>query len=95
MLVSWSSGRLKERTWHMTISTLVAVAGFIVATSVENTAGRYAGMIIFCIGTYGVNSVILGRCGSVCGQTREKKSAAVGLVVGFMNARFVCTAFPG
>ncbi|EHA51889.1 hypothetical protein MGG_16709 [Pyricularia oryzae 70-15] len=78
MLVSWSSGRLKERTWHMTISTLVAVAGFIVATSVENTAGRYAGMIIFCNGTYGVNSLMLGRCGSVCGQMREKKSAGPG-----------------
>ncbi|KAL5883043.1 hypothetical protein ACKVWH_002060 [Pyricularia oryzae] len=71
MLVSWSSGRLKERTWHITISTLVAVASFIVATSVENTAGRYAGMIIFCIGTYGVNSLMLGRCGSARVHTRH------------------------
>ncbi|KAH8847139.1 hypothetical protein MCOR29_005094 [Pyricularia oryzae] len=87
MLVSWSSGRLKERTWHITISTLVAVASFIVATSVENTAGRYAGMIIFCIGTYGVNSLMLGRCGSVCGQMREKKSAGPGTYPSWRRAR--------
>ncbi|TLD31366.1 hypothetical protein PspLS_03068 [Pyricularia sp. CBS 133598] len=93
VLISWSSGHLNERTWHITVSKLVAVAGFIVAPSVESTAGRYAGMIIFCVGTYGVNSLILGWCGSVCGQTREKKSAAVGLVVDFMNASFVWSPF--
>ena len=93
IFVSWTSGKYNERTWHITISKLVAVTGFIVAPAVGSTVGRYIGMVIFCIGTYGVNSLILGWCGSVCGQTREKKSAAVGMVVGFMNASFVWTPY--
>lgn len=93
ILVSWTSGKWNERTWHITISKCIAVIGFIIAPAVDNVAGRYVGMIIFCVGTYGVNSLILGWCGATCGQTREKKSAAVGLVVGFMNASFIWTPY--
>ncbi|KAH8900574.1 MFS general substrate transporter [Thozetella sp. PMI_491] len=93
IFVSWTSGRFNERTWHITGSKLVAVVGFIVAPAANTIAGRYIGMIIFCVGTYGVNSLILGWCGAVCGQTREKKSAAVGMVVGFMNASFIWTPY--
>lgn len=47
-------------------------------------------MVIFTIGTYGVNSLILGWCGSVCGQTKEKKSAAIAIVTTIMNISFIC-----
>lgn len=93
ILVSWTSGKFNERTWHITGSKLIAVAGFMIAPAANNFPSRYVGMIIFCLGTYGVNSLILGWCGAVCGQTREKKSAAVGMVVGFMNASFVWTPY--
>jgi hypothetical protein len=46
-------------------------------------------MTIFTIGTYGVNSLILGWAGSVTGQTKEKKAAAIGIITGIMNARYV------
>ncbi|RYN39877.1 hypothetical protein AA0112_g3582 [Alternaria arborescens] len=36
-------------------------------------------MCVFTIGTYGVNSIILGWVSSTCGQTREKKSAALAI----------------
>lgn len=88
--VSWSSGKFNERTWHITISKLVATIGFVSAAATLNLAGRYVAMVIFTIGTYGVNSLILGWCGSVCGQTKEKKSAAIAIVTTVMNISFIC-----
>jgi hypothetical protein len=87
--VSWSSGKFNERTWHITISKAVATFGFGLACADIGTAGRYVAMIIFTIGTYGVNSLILGWCGSTCGQTPEKKAVAIGIVTTVMNASFI------
>lgn len=93
ILVSWSSGKFNERTWHITISKAVATIGFVAACATLNTAGRYISMAVFTIGTYGVNSLILGWCGSVCGQTKEKKAVAISIVTTIMNASFVWTPY--
>jgi hypothetical protein len=91
--VSWSSGKFNERTWHITISKAVATFGFGLACANIGVAGRYVAMIIFTIGTYGVNSLILGWCGSTCGQTPEKKAVAIGIVTTVMNASFIWTPY--
>ncbi|CCF45444.1 major facilitator superfamily transporter [Colletotrichum higginsianum] len=91
--VSWSSGKFNERTWHITASKAVAVVGFVSAAATLNLAGRYISMVIFTIGTYGVNSLILGWCGSVCGQTKEKKAAALAAVTTIMNISFIWTPY--
>ncbi|KAK7715109.1 hypothetical protein SLS64_003806 [Diaporthe eres] len=93
ILLSWSSGRFNERTWHITVSKTVAIIGFVAAAATLNMAGRYVAMVIFTIGTYGVNSLILGWCGSVCGQTKEKKSASIAIVTTIMNASFIWTPY--
>ncbi|KAH7125945.1 major facilitator superfamily transporter [Dactylonectria macrodidyma] len=93
ILVSWSSGKMNERTWHITISKAVAVIGFVSAAATLNTAGRYASMVVFTIGTYGVNSLILGWCASVCGQTKEKKAVAISMVTMIMNISFIWTPY--
>lgn len=93
ILVSWSSGNFNERTWHITISKAVATAGFIAAACTLNIVGRYISMVIFTIGTYGVNSLILGWCGSVCGQTKEKKAVAISMVTTIMNVSFIWTPY--
>jgi MFS family permease len=93
ILVSWSSGKFNERTWHITISKAVATAGFVAACATLHTAGRYVAMIVFTVGTYGVNSLILGWCGSVCGQTKEKKAVAIGIVTTVMNISFIWTPY--
>lgn len=91
--VSWSSGKFNERTWHITISKAVATFGFGLACAEIGIAGRYVAMVIFTIGTYGVNSLILGWCGSTCGQTPEKKAVAIGIVTTVMNASFIWTPY--
>ncbi|KAI6785328.1 MFS transporter [Emericellopsis cladophorae] len=91
--VSWSSGKFNERTWHITISKAVPIVGFVAAGATLNTAGRYVSMVIFTIGTYGVNSLILGWCSSVCGQTKEKKAVAISMVTMIMNISFIWTPY--
>ncbi|PPJ61173.1 hypothetical protein CBER1_10295 [Cercospora berteroae] len=92
-LVSWMSGRFHERTWHITVSKCVATAGFVAAVATNSVAGRYVAMIIFSIGTYAVNSLILGWCASVCGQTQERKAAAVSMVTTIMVSSFIWTPY--
>ena len=77
---SWSSGKRNERTWHITIAKSVAVLGFVLGASTLNTGARYFAMVVFSIGTYAVNSVILGWVASTCGQTKEKKASALAMV---------------
>ncbi|KAI4946759.1 hypothetical protein J4E91_006931 [Alternaria rosae] len=79
--VAWaiSSGHFNERTWHITIAKGVAVFGFVLGCATMNVGARYFAMCVFTIGTYGVNSIILGWVSSSCGQTREKKSAALAI----------------
>lgn len=47
ILVSWSSGRFNERTWHITLSKAVAIAGFAISMATLNTAVRYVGIMLF------------------------------------------------
>ena len=87
------SGKFNERTWHITASKAVAVVGFAIAPAVSNIAARYFAMVVFTIGTYAVNSLILGWCGSVCGQTKEKKAVAISMVTMIMNISFIWTPY--
>jgi hypothetical protein len=88
---SWSSGKHNERTWHITIAKTVAIAGFVMGCVTLNTAARYVSMIIFSIGTYAVNSIILGWVGATCGQTKEKRAVAISILVSTSNASFIWT----
>jgi multisubunit Na+/H+ antiporter MnhG subunit len=75
--MGWSSGRMHERTWHITAGLLVAIVGFVIAASTLNTAGRYVACFIFPIGAYSVNSVIIGWASSTLSQTKEKKAVSL------------------
>jgi hypothetical protein len=88
---SWSSGRRNERTWHITVAKIIAIIGFVVGCVTLNTAARYISMVIFSIGTYAVNSIILGWVGSTCGQTKEKKSSSLAIVNTIANVSFIWT----
>lgn len=72
----WSSGRLHERTWHITAGLGIAIVGFTVAAATLNTAARYVACFIFAMGAYSVNSVIIGWASSTLSQTKEKKAVS-------------------
>jgi predicted MFS family arabinose efflux permease len=80
ILTGWSSGKLHERTWHITVGLLVAIVGFILAATTTTTAPRYTACFIFPIGAYAVNSVIIGWASSTCAQTKEKKAVSLAML---------------
>jgi hypothetical protein len=84
---------MNERTWHITASKSVAIFGFVLGALVTNTGVKYFSMVVFTIGTYAVNSLILGWVGSTCGQSTEKKAAAISIVTTVMNASFIWTPY--
>ncbi|KAH7311359.1 major facilitator superfamily domain-containing protein [Stachybotrys elegans] len=79
--IGWaaSSGHFNERTWHITIAKIVAIVGFVLGCVTMNVGARYFAMCVFTIGTYGVNSILLGWVSSTCGQTKEKKAASLAI----------------
>ncbi|KAJ6186530.1 hypothetical protein N7519_007831 [Penicillium mononematosum] len=88
---SWNSGRMNERTWHITFAKAVAIFGFVLGCATLNTGARYFAMCVFAVGTYAVNSIILGWVSSTCGQTKEKKASALAIVNTCANISFIWT----
>ncbi|KAK5700782.1 hypothetical protein LTR97_005299 [Elasticomyces elasticus] len=93
ILWSISSGKFNERTWHITIAKAVAIFGFVLGCATLNTGARYFAMCVFAIGTYAVNSIILGWVSATCGQTKEKKSVSLAIVNTIANASFIWTPY--
>lgn len=92
-LLSYSSGRLNERTWHITVSKIVAIIGFAIAPATLNTGVRYFAMCVFTLGTYGVNSIVLGWASTILSQTQEKKAVSIAILTSLGNLSFVYTPY--
>lgn len=90
---SWSSGRFNERTWHITIAKAVAIFGFILGCATLNVGARYFAMCVFSIGTYAVNSIVLGWVSNTCSQTKEKKACSLAIVNCIAVASFIWTPY--
>lgn len=90
---SYSSGKFNERTWHITSAKCVAIFGFILGCATLNTGARYFAMVVFAIGTYAVNSIILGWVSNTCGQTKEKKASSLAIVNTIANVSFIWTPY--
>lgn len=88
---------------------LVAVIGFVMAGSTLNTGARYLSCFLFATGelqmlvnrtaqtddtgAYSANSIILGWVSATCGQTPEKKAAALSIVNTISMASFIYTPY--
>lgn len=90
---AWSSGRINERTWHITAGLSLAVVGFIISCSTVNNAARYSATFLYATGAYSVGSVILGWVSNTLSQTPEKKSVAYAMVNVTSNAAYIYCAY--
>ncbi|PVH77347.1 MFS general substrate transporter [Cadophora sp. DSE1049] len=77
LLWAGNSGRMNERTWHITIAKLVAMTGFILGCATLNIGA----------------SIILGWVSSTCGQTKEKKAVSLAMVNTFASISQIWTAY--
>jgi hypothetical protein len=71
----------------------VAAVGFIIAAATLNTAARYIACFLFATGAYSANSIIIGWCSATCGQTPEKKAAALSIINTVSMASFIYTPY--
>jgi MFS family permease len=76
---SWNSGRVNERTWHITVANAIAVLGFVLAAATLNVGARYFAMVLFASGVYATAGIAPGWVAVTCGQTKEKKAIALAL----------------
>lgn len=60
ILQAWSSGRMNERTWHITASKGIAIVGFIISVATLNVGARYFSIYLFVAFSFGVNNILLG-----------------------------------
>lgn len=93
LYISWSSGKYNERTWHITVCKIIAIIGFALAPATLNTGVRYFAMVVFSVGTYGVNSILLGWAATVCSQTQEKKAVVMALMASIGTGSFIYTPY--
>lgn len=93
VLVSWTSGRYNERTWHITVSKSLAIAGFAIAWGSLNIGVRYFAFCLFVGATYGVNNIGMAWVAATLAQTNEKKTVALALANTLANLSFVYTPF--
>jgi hypothetical protein len=71
----------------------VALVGFVLAASTLNTAARYIACFLFATGAYSANSIIIGWASATCGQTPEKKAAALSIINTVSMASFIYTPY--
>ncbi|KAF2108170.1 major facilitator superfamily domain-containing protein [Lophiotrema nucula] len=93
VIIGLSSGKLNERTWHITACMGAAMIGFIISCATINVAARYVSCFLFASGAYAVNSVILGWVSATLGQTAEKKAVSLSIVNVVANASYIYTAY--
>lgn len=72
-----SSGRVNERTWHLTVFKCTAALGFVIGCASMNTGARLVAAFLFVGWTYGTTSITMGWLGITCSQTKEKRSMAL------------------
>lgn len=75
-----TSGKWNERTWHITVLKCFAMAGFAIGCVSMNTVSRMISAFLFVGATYAPAPITIGWVGITCGQTREKRAAAIAFV---------------
>lgn len=93
ILMSYTSGRFNERTWHITICKCIIIVGFIIPAVTTNIAARFVAIFIFVTFSFGINNIMLGWTSVTLGQTPEKKAVALALCNSIGNMSSVYTPY--
>ncbi|KAF5526055.1 MFS transporter prlL [Colletotrichum aenigma] len=93
LALSWSSGRVDERAWHIYGGNALAVVGFAVACATTSVAPRYVACFLFVAGSYSTGSIILGWAAANVFDSHEKKAVTVAIVNFSAVAANIYTAY--
>lgn len=93
IVMSYTSGRYNERTWHITVFKCIIIVGFIIPAVTTNIAARMVAIFMFVTFSFGINNIMLGWIASTLGQTPEKKAVALALCNSLGNMSSVYTPY--
>ncbi|PNS17218.1 hypothetical protein CAC42_6901 [Sphaceloma murrayae] len=93
IVMSYTSGRYNERTWHITIFKSLIIIGFIIPAVTTNVAARFVAIFIFVTFSFGINNIMLGWTSATLGQTPEKKAVALALCNSLGNMSSIYTPY--
>lgn len=93
IVMSYTSGRYNERTWHITFFKSLIIAGFIIPAVTTNIAARMVAIFVFVTFSFGINNIMLGWVSATLGQTPEKKAVALALCNSLGNMSSVYTPY--
>ncbi|KAH8730610.1 MFS transporter [Phaeosphaeriaceae sp. PMI808] len=73
--VAWSSGRNKERGYHIMANNCVAIIGFIISVVTLNTAARYTAAFLYTSGSFSANALVYTWAVSNLSHQRSERRA--------------------
>ncbi|KAK1705311.1 major facilitator superfamily domain-containing protein [Colletotrichum acutatum] len=77
---AWSSDRLKERGFHISVPQGVACVGFIISVSTVNIVARYFAAFLYICGCFSSNAMVFSWASSTLNQTPEKRACATAII---------------
>ncbi|MBE3045178.1 MFS transporter [Candidatus Bathyarchaeota archaeon] len=78
--VAWSSDRLSERGYHISVPMFVAAIGFAISVSTLNIPARYLASFLYTSGCFSANSMVHSWFATVLNQTPEKRACVVAII---------------
>ncbi|KAF3053178.1 hypothetical protein E8E11_011439 [Didymella keratinophila] len=78
--IEFSSGRNKERGFHISIPLCVAVAGFIITVATLNVPTRYFTYFFYIGGCFGSNAIVYTWAASTLNATPAKRACGTTIV---------------
>jgi len=80
LAVAYSSDKMGERCFHITIPVIFGMIGYIIAASTLNFTARYVSLFLMLGGVYGSYNVALAWISSTLPRPIEKRAAAIAMV---------------
>ncbi|KAJ5930162.1 hypothetical protein N7466_005655 [Penicillium verhagenii] len=79
LLVTYSSGKANERSWHIIGLMMVSVVGGVICTATTNTGARFFAMFLMPMGAVSAYQIILAWVANSFPRPLVKRSAAIAL----------------
>ena len=77
LVVTWTSGRYSERSWHIIALMLVSVAGNVIVVATLNTAVRFFAMFLMPMGAVAAYQIILAWVSNSFPRPLVKRSVCI------------------
>ncbi|TRX95811.1 hypothetical protein FHL15_003365 [Xylaria flabelliformis] len=92
-LNAWHADRTGERFWHITLSLVVALIGFIIAATTTAIGPRYFAILIMVPGIYGAFVVALAWISNTMPRPPAKRAAALSFINAVSNATSIYASY--